>query len=239
MARLVFDAIADRTFETGVSEGVLFPGTPNGSNAGVAWNGLTSVSDSPDGGDANDQYADNIKYLSLRGTEQRNGTIEAFTYPDEFEPCLGNAVAGPIVVTGGNKTPFSFAYKTIYGNAQDGMDYGEKLHIIYNATVSPSEKQYETVNDSPEAMTFSFEFNTTPVNVTITDAERTKLAAVSEKFAKMKNTAVIEIVRTTATATFYDSVEEIVYGNNATTSPLSSTLPLPGTILSMYAATLA
>lgn len=240
MARLKFDEVAERTFEAGVSEGVLFPGAPNGTNKGVVWNGLTSVSDTPDGGDANDQYADNIKYLSLRGAENRNGTIEAFTYPEEFEPSMGNAVAGGVVVTGGTKDPFNFVYKTKYGNAEEGIDFGEKMHIVYNATVSPSERQYETINDSPEAMTLSWEFNTTPIPVTLTSATREALAEVSAKFSTIKQTAVLELVRTSDTAEFYDSIEALIYGTDGSgqTEGTEATLPLPGTILTMLAATL-
>lgn len=168
MSTLVWDKSAERLYETGVSHGVLFPKTgSNGAYAtGVVWNGLTSVSENPTGAEANAIYADNIKYLNLMSTEEFEGTIEAYTYPDEFAVCDGTAALGTgVYVTAQPRKEFALSYQTKIGNADDN-ELGYKLHIVYGALASPSEKSYETVNDSPEAMTFSWDFTTTPVEVT-------------------------------------------------------------------------
>ncbi len=201
MAKLVFDQIGEHFFETGVKNGVLFAGLPASNIAGVPWNGLTKVDVSPDGGDANDQYADNIKYLSLRAAENVNGSIECFTYPDEFNACMGYKDAG-----GGGffaqqkKSPFSFCYITQVGNDEDGADFSEKLHIVWNATCDPVEKSYETINDSPEAMTLSYEYQTVPMPVT------------AEGY---KPTAYFEMTKTEANATKYNSLIAALYGTDA------------------------
>lgn len=169
MSALVWDATGQRFYETGVSHGVLYPQKSDGTyNSGVAWNGLTGVTESPDGAEPNDIYADNIKYASIRSAETFGGTIEAFTYPDEFAECDGSYTVVPGVYIGQqSRKPFGFCYRTEVGNdTQSEEDDGYKLHIIYNATASPSEKSYETINDSPDAITFSWEITTTPVPVT-------------------------------------------------------------------------
>lgn len=168
MAVLVWDQVGDRTYETGTKKGVLYPQASGGTYPkGVAWNGLTSVSESPDGGDANDIYADDIKYLSLRGVENFGGTIEAYTYPDEWAEIDGSAtlMSGVIIGQQPRKT-FGFSYVTTIGNDVDLDEHGYKIHLIYGASASPSEKSYETINDSPEPVQFSWEFTTIPVNVT-------------------------------------------------------------------------
>lgn len=167
MAKLLWDQVGQRVYETGVSKGVLFTQKPDGTyNTGVAWNGLISVSKSPDGGEDNALYADNMKYLSLTSAENLNGSIGAYTYPDEFETCDGSAEVRPGLFVGQQtRVPFSLAYITIVGNDTQGNAYGEKLHIIYNAKVSPSERSYETVNDSPSAIEFSWDFTTTPMDL--------------------------------------------------------------------------
>lgn len=241
MAKLVFDAVGERIFETGVSNGVLFRQTGNAYETGVAWNGLTSVAQSPDGGDANDQYADNIKYLSLRGKENQNGTIEAFTYPEEFNPCMGYYGGSGMYVLGQTKKPFSFVYKTVVGNDEEGIEYGEKLHIVYNATVNPVEKTYETINDSPEAMTFSWEYTTTPLTVTISAANATKLAGSAfSDLTKVKEMAVFEIEKTDESEAVYTALENSIYGTDPVgqeegTDP---TLLTPTQIIAMIADTI-
>lgn len=167
MAKLIWDQTGERKYETGVKNGILFPQASDGSyEAGVAWNGLTSVTESPSGAESTALYADDIKYLNLLSTEEFGATVEAYTYPDEFKQCDGSAEVAPGVVIGQQKRKqFGLAYKTTIGNDTDGNDHGYKLHLIYNCLAAPSEKAYSTVNDSPEAITFSWELSTTPVNV--------------------------------------------------------------------------
>lgn len=168
MSKLVWDAIGEHFYETGVRMGVLYPQASDGTYpAGVAWNGLTGVTESPSGADATALYADDIKYLELRAAEDFGGTIEAYTYPDEWAACDGSASPVTGVVIGQQpRTPFGLCYRTVLGNDTERDDHGYKLHLIYNATASPSERAYQTINDSPDAITFSWEFTTTPVNVT-------------------------------------------------------------------------
>ena len=168
MPKLKWDQVGQKTYETGVSNGVLYPQSSSGTYPkGVAWNGLTAVTESPSGAESNPLYADDIKYLDLRSAEEFGGTIEAYTYPDEWMQCDGSAEPTTGVVIGQqNRTPFGLCYKTVLGNDVRTNDYGYKLHIIWNALASPSERAYQTINDSPEAITFSWEFTTTPVPVT-------------------------------------------------------------------------
>ena len=170
MVALVWDEVGDRTYETGVDHGVLY--TPDVSGdyvSGVAWNGLVSVQETPGGAESNPQYADNIKYLNLLSAETFAATIEAFTYPPEFNQHdgLGSNVGVPGLVVGQqNRKPFGLVYRTIYGNDVEANDFAYKLHLVYGCLASPSEKQYTTVNESPEPITFSWEITTTPVPVT-------------------------------------------------------------------------
>lgn len=168
MSKIVWDAVGEHTFETGVRNGVLYLKDAQGAySTGVAWNGLTSVSESPEGAEATDLYADDIKYLTLMSAENFKATIEAYTYPVEFEECDGSAtIAKGVVIGQQSRKPFGLCYRTAIGNDTDGNEHGYKLHIVYGCQASPSEKQYSTINDSPEAITFSWEVNTTPVNVT-------------------------------------------------------------------------
>ena len=168
MSKIVWDAIGEHTFETGVRNGVLYLKDAEGAYSnGVAWNGLTSVSESPEGAEATDLYADDIKYLTLMSAENFKATIEAYTYPVEFEECDGSAtIAKGVVIGQQSRKPFGLCYRTAIGNDTDGNEHGYKLHIVYGCQASPSEKQYSTINDSPEAITFSWEVSTTPVNVT-------------------------------------------------------------------------
>lgn len=193
MAKLIWDATGERLYETGVKNGVLYVQDDKGTYpAGVAWNGLTAVTESPSGAEATPLYADDIKYLNLMSNEEFGATIEAYTYPDEFGVCDGSAEIAPGVMIGQQKRKsFGMCYKTTIGNDVVNNDYGYKLHIIYGALASPSEKAYATINDSPEAITFSWEVTTTPVNVTghkptaslvidSTKVDKEKLAALEE-----------------------------------------------------------
>lgn len=168
MAAITWDATGERLFETGVDHGVLYPISSSGTyNNGVAWNGLSAITESPSGAEATAVWADNIKYVNLLSAEEFGATVEAYTYPDEFAICDGTAelVDGVIVGQQARKV-FGLCYRTKIGNDVDGNDHGYKLHIIYGAQASPSEKAYSTINDSPEAISFSWELTTTPVNVT-------------------------------------------------------------------------
>ena len=166
MAKLVWDATGQRLYETGVNQGVLYPMVEGAYPKGVVWNGLTAVTESPSGAEASPMYADNIKYLNLMSAEEFGATVEAYTYPDEFAECDGSAELAPGVMLGQQaRKTFGLSYRTILGNDVKNDAYGYKLHLIYGAMASPSEKSYATVNDSPEAITFSWELTTTPVNV--------------------------------------------------------------------------
>ena len=168
MSAIVWDQVGERTYETGTKKGVLYQQAAGGTYPkGVPWNGLTSVSESPEGGDANDIYADDIKYLVLRGVENYGGTIEAYSYPPEFEECDGSAqlMAGVTIGQQPRKT-FGFSYVSTLGNDTEMDNYGYKIHLIYGASASPSSRQYQTINESPEPINFSWEFKTVPVNVT-------------------------------------------------------------------------
>ena len=158
MSKIVWDAIGDHIFETGVRNGVLYLKDETGAyNTGVAWNGLTSVSESPEGAEPTDLYADDVKYLTLMSAENFKATIEAYTYPVEFEECDGSAtIANGVVIGQQARKPFGLCYRTSIGNDTDGNEHGYKLHIVYGCLASPSEKQYSTINDSPEAITFSW-----------------------------------------------------------------------------------
>ena len=193
MSRIVWDNTGERYYETGVKNGVLYPIQTGGTySKGVAWNGLTAVTESPSGAEATALYADDIKYLNLLSNEEFGATIEAYTYPDEFAECDGSAALGTGVMIGQQKRKtFGLCYRTTLGNDTDGNDYGYKLHLIYGCLAAPSEKAYATINDSPEAITFSWEVTTTPVNVkgfkptsqiTIdsTKADKAKLAALED-----------------------------------------------------------
>lgn len=211
MAKITWDDSGKRFYETGVKNGVLYVQNSSGAYPeGVAWNGLTGVTESPSGGEATDLYADDTKYLSLLSTETFGATIEAYTYPDEFAVCDGSAelTEGVIIGQQGRKS-FGMVYKTTLGNDVDGNDYGYKLHIIYGCKASPSEKSYSTINDSPEAITFSWEVKTTPVNVT-----------------GGKPTASIVIDSTKVDADGLAALEKVLFGDESTTARL----PLPDEI---------
>ena len=214
MSKIVWDAIGEHTFETGVRNGVLYLKDAEGAYSnGVAWNGLTSVSESPEGAEATDLYADDIKYLSLMSAENFKATIEAYTYPVEFEECDGSAtIAKGVVIGQQSRKPFGLCYRTSIGNDTDGNEHGYKLHIVYGCQASPSEKQYSTINDSPDAVTFSWEVSTTPVNVTGKKPAAT-LIIDSTKADKAKLTA----------------LEAILYGSEE----VEPRLPLPDEIVTL------
>lgn len=217
MAKLVWDQTGARTYETGVSHGVLY--IPNESgvyNKGVPWNGLTAVTESPSGAEATPLYANNVKYLELRSTEEFGATIEAYTYPEEFEACDGTATLAQGVTIGQqDRKPFGLSYRTIIGNDVKSNDYGYKIHLIYGAMAAPTEKGYQTVNDSPEAITFSWEISTTPVEV-----------------PGFKPTASLTIDSTKVDAAKLRTIEEKLYGGSAT----EATLPTPEEIMSIISA---
>ena len=216
MAKLVWDKTGKRLYETGVSQGVLYPQSGGTYPNGVAWNGLTAVTESPSGAEATPLYADNIKYLNLFSAEEFGATIEAYTYPDEFMACDGSAqIAKGAYIGQQNRKQFGMCYKTLLGNDVDANDHGYKLHIIYGAMASPSEKAYATVNDSPEAITFSWEVTTTPVNVT-----------------GYEPTASVVIDSTKCDPTKLADLEEILYGS-AEEEPR---LPLPDEIVTVLGA---
>lgn len=207
MPKLTWDASGERLYETGVKQGVLYVMNSAGYGNGVAWNGLTAITESPSGAESTPLYADDIKYLDLRSTEEFGATIEAYTYPDEFAACDGSAsLADGVSIGQQARKMFGLCYRTTVGNDTDGTDHGYKLHLIYGATASPSEKAYETINDSPEAITFSWEITTTPVSVT-----------------GFKPTASITIDSTKADPTCLAALEEKLYGGEST----EPTLPLP------------
>lgn len=168
MAKIVFDQSGERFYETGVKNGVLFVQNENGEYGnGVAWNGLTAITESPSGAEATPLYADDIKYVELTSAEEFGATIEAYTYPEEFEACDGSAsLVEGITIGQQDRVAFGLCYKTVLGNDVRGNDLGYKIHLIYGAKAAPSERAFQTINDSPEAITFSWEITTTPVNVT-------------------------------------------------------------------------
>lgn len=228
MSKLIWDNTGERTYETGVNQGVLYPQGDGGTYpTGVAWNGLTAVTESPSGAEPTPLYADNIKYLNLISNEEFGATIEAYTYPDEFAQCDGSAeISTGVMIGQQSRKAFGLAYKTTIGNDTDGIDYGYKLHIIYGAMASPSEKGYATINDSPEAITFSWELTTTPVPI-----------------SGFKPTASITIDSTKTAADKLKSLEDILFGADATTDPVAeaivSHLPLPDEIIELMGAIVA
>ena len=219
MAKLVWDKTGDRLYETGVKNGVLYIPTAGVYSKGVAWNGLTAVTESPSGAEATALYADDTKYLSLMSAEEFGATIEAYTYPDEFAACDGSAELADGVMIGQQKRSiFGLCYKTTIGNDTEGNDHGYKLHIIYGAQAKPSERAYASINDSPEAITFSWEITTTPVNVT-----------------GAKPTASLVIDSTKADPSKLAALEDILYGKDG--EPANEPrLPLPDEIKSLMTA---
>ena len=216
MPRLTWDDLGKRFYETGVKQGVLYPQVGGAYPKGVAWNGLTAVTESPSGAEPTPLYADDIKYLELTSNEEFGCTIEAYTYPDESKACNGEATLAEGVTIGQQtRVPFGFCYKTVLGNDEKKNDYGYKLHLVYGATASVSEKAFQTINDSPEAITFSWEVTTTPVAV-----------------KGFKPTAILTIDSTTIAADKLTALEDILYGKDEA----EARLPLPDEIAELVKA---
>lgn len=215
MAPLTWDQVGEKIYETGVDRGVLYlPDVSGVYNTGFAWNGLTTVTESPSGAEPTAQYADNIKYLNLISAEEFGATIEAFTYPEEFGQCDGTALPAPGVAVGqqGRKT-FGLSYRTQVGNDVDGTDYGYKLHLIYGCQAAPSEKAYATINDSPEAISFSWDITTSPVPVT--DYKPTSLIVVDSTVVDPGDLA---------------SLEALLYGAGI----VEAALPTPDAVIALF-----
>lgn len=218
MPRLTWDGSGQKRYESGVSQGVLYPQNTTGAYPkGVAWNGLTGVTESPDGAEPTDLWADNIKYASMRSAETFGGTIEAYTYPPEFAACDGSYAAFKGVTLGQqSRTPFGLCYRTEVGDDAN-PNRGYLLHIVYNATASPSEKAYETINDSPDAITFSWEFDTNPV------------AVDGDAYKSLKPISTIVIDSTKVGEAVMTAVENKLYGDKNS----EASLPLPGDLLTL------
>ena len=217
--KLVWDQISEKEYETGVEKGVLYPEENGTYPKGVAWNGLIGVSEKPSGAEPTPLYANNKKYLELVSAEEFGATIEAYMYPDEFEPCQGlKEIAPGVVVAQQNRKSFGMAYNTLKGNDTEGTDHGYKIHIIYGAKAKPAEKAYKTVNGDPEAITLSWEISTTPVEVP--DA---------------KPTASITIDSTKVDASELAALEEILYGG----SDKEARLPLPTELVDLFPSAVA
>ena len=214
MSRLTWDEIGARYYETGVKKGVLYPMVNGAYPNGYAWNGLTAVNESPSGAEVTPLYADDIKYLNLMSSEDFKATVEAYTYPDEFAQCDGSAeIATGVMIGQQKRKAFGMSYVTQLGNDTDGTDYGYKIHLIYGAMAAPTDRSYATINESPDAMTFSWELSTTPVDV-----------------PNHKPTASITIDSTKANASELTALENILYGS-ANGSPR---LPLPEELLTIF-----
>lgn len=217
MSKIVWDKTGERLYETGVKKAVLYPQVGGAYPKGVAWNGITAINESPSGAEATPLYADDIKYLNLISTEEFGASIEAYTYPDEFAACDGSAsLAEGVMIGQQTRQAFGLSYVTTLGNDVDNNNYGYKLHIIYGALAAPSEKPYATINDSPEAITFSWEVSTTPVEV-----------------EGHKPTATVTINSTKVDAGKLAELEAILYGSD----DVEARLPLPNEIAELFAST--
>lgn len=218
MTRVTWDNVGERVYETGVDRGVLYIPTNGVYDSGFAWNGLTAFTESPSGAESNKQYADNGVYVNLVSAEEFGGTLEAFTYPDEFAQCDGTATPVPGVQVGQQgRKQFGLSYRTLVGNDTEGTEFGYKVHLIWGALAAPSEKAYATVNDSPEAITFSWELSTTPVNAGDT----------------LKATASMTIDSTKVDATALTNLENILYG----TAGVDPRLPSPAEVIGLFSGT--
>lgn len=214
MSKIVWDAIGERFYETGVDHGVLYLQSNGDYPKGVAWNGLVSVAEKPTGAEQNAQYADNIKYLNLTSAEEFGATIEAFTYPEEFGRCDGTAIVSGVQLAQQRRETFGLSYRTKVGNDTLGTDFAYKLHLVYGAQASVSERSYSTINDSPEAITFSWELTTTSVPV-----------------SNFKPTSLLTIQSNKVDATKLKSLEDILYGTDGT----NPRLPLPDEVIALFA----
>ena len=220
MPKLVWDKIGERYYETGVDHGVLYVQENGAYSNGVAWSGLTTVTESPSGAEATPLYADNIKYLNLLSNEDFACTIEAYTYPDEFAECDGSAsIATGVTISQQKRKMFGFSYRTRLGNDVDGDDYGYKIHLVYGCLAAPSERSNGSVNDSPEATTMSWEVSTTPVSVTVDGKD-------------LKPTAHVVIDSTKADKAKLAALEDILYGKDGDSST-TPRLPLPSEVATL------
>lgn len=217
--KLKWDQVGEKVYETGVDRGVLFiPNNLGVYNTGFAWNGLTTVTESPTGAEANKQYADNIMYLNLLSTEMFAGTIEAFTYPDEWAQCDGSATPQTGIMIGQqSRKSFGLCYRTRVGNDLENVDFGYKLHLVYGALAAPSEKAFTTINDSPEAIGFSWDFTTSPVDV-----------------VGYKPTSTITVDSTKVDPTALAALEAFLYGTSGT----DPSLPTPAAVLALFSGTI-
>ena len=227
MSKLVWDTVGERFYETGVRNVVLYPQTNGAYTTGVAWNGVTNITQTPTGADSNPIYADDIKYLDIRSVEEEEGSITAYTYPDEWAECDGSAaLTEGVYLHQQPRKAFGLCYRTVLGNDTQYENYGYKLHLVYGATASPSERSHDTINDSPEAVEMSWDFTTVPVAVV--DANGQPLAG------GYKNTSSIEIDSTKVDATKLAALEAILYGTDGSGGSGGTTarLPLPYEVLS-------
>lgn len=224
MTRVIWDQVGEKLYETGVDRGVLYiPNVSGVYDTGFAWNGLTTVTESPSGADSNPQYADNIKYLNLLSIEEFGGTIEAYTYPDEFAQCDGTATLQAGLFLGQQtRKPFGLSYRTLVGNDVDSTAHGYKLHLVYGAQASPSERAYASINDSPSAINFSWDFTTVPIDVGTINS------------VTYKPTALMVIDSTQVNASALSSLEDLLYGT-AGTDP---SLPLPAAVYALFSGTI-
>lgn len=235
MSKLKWDQIGERTYETGVDHGVLYPQKGGEYPKGTAWSGLTNVTESPSGAEDNAFYADNVKYLNIKSAEEFGGSIECYTYPDEWGACNGESQLVPGVTLGQQRrNTFGLSYRTKLGNDTEGEDHGFKLHLVYGASASPSEKSYASVNDSPEPIAFSYEFTTTPIDIPGKDSEG----------KPFKPVASITIDSTKIDAEKLEKLEEILYGKDEVPGAdgadpipaVDARLPLPTELAEILAA---
>lgn len=229
MFKIKWDQLGERFYEVGVDHGVLYPQVNGTYPKGVAWSGLTNVTENPSGAEDNKQYADNIPYFNLKSAEEYGLTVECFFYPDEFAACNGEAdLAEGVTLGQQGRNSFGFSYRTKLGNDTDGEDHGYRLHLVYGCTSTPSERAHETVNDSPSAATFSFEFATTPVNVPGKDANG----------KPFKPASCVTIDSTKCDPDKMEALETILYGTDADgeNEAVDGRLPLPEELATIFAA---
>ncbi len=222
---LQWDQAGERIYETGIDRGVLYVADGATYPKGVAFNGLTGVTETPEGAEANDKYADNIKYFSIYSAETFKGTIKAYTYPDEWALCNGEASANGVIVGQQARKSFGLCYRTVVGNDVDGNDHGYKLHLVYGCRAGVAERDYQTINDSPDAIEFSWEFTTTPVVLS------TKVNGVT-----LKPTSILTIDSTKVDSTALGTLEQALYGTAASGQDpaVDGYLPLPDVVIGMF-----
>lgn len=252
MAKLIWDKVGERIYETGDKNVALYPYMDEAGTLtvdghtytthytqGVAWNGITAMTESPSGAEANDLWADDTKYATMRSAEQFGGTIEAYTYPDEWEQCDGSATVNGVTIGQQSRKSFGLAYVTTVGNDVKLNDYGEKIHLIYGATASPSERSYATINDSPDAITFSWEYETTPVEVgTIDGVEYKKVSCLTLDENKIVTGATPEAIA--ARRALWNSFKNIIFGKDNTaavgedSNEITPTLLMPPDVIAFF-----